>query len=359
MSNRLLLFMLIPCFFLSPARSQVTAVSDDTAPIVRRVPAEFEKHEATWMQWPRLFEASYRNDFAGIIKALQPYEPINIIVLNNSERDKARTFLHDHGVTDQNISFHIMPYNWAWMRDNGPVWVEENNTLTIQDWKFDAWGGIVRPWGKDDAVPAVLADDLDIPYRDLAVQIVERGSLEFNGVDTVILSWPVQHDRNPGWSKAHMERLFKRVWGVKKIVWLLSAPKEDAFTGGHVDGIARFINTTTVAVVRQQPGEKDAQVYEQAAKIIKRAGFKVVRLDIPGEIKYKGIMMSAEYINWLVANGVVIVPGFNMPEWDEQAANKIRKFFPDRDVRVVDIREIWYWGGGVHCVTNDQPAIGN
>lgn len=321
-----------------------------------RVPAEFEPHETTWMQWPRGVEASYRPNFANIIGALQPYETVDILVRSAPERDQAQNFLQSSGIPLANLTFHIMPYNWAWMRDNGPVWVEVNGELVIQDWGFDGWGGIAPPWNLDDAVPCVVAADLGIPCQAHSELIVERGSLEFNGVDTVIASWTVQAARNPGWSMSEMESHFQEAWGVSHVVWLMSAPVEDEFTGGHVDGIARFIDADTVVVARQQPGHDDAWVYDEAASIIEGAGLEVLRLDIPGTVTYQGIAMSANYINWLVANGVVVAPGFGNPAWDAQAQAAIESFFPGRAVHVVECLEIWYWGGGVHCVTNDQPA---
>ncbi|MBN4052619.1 agmatine deiminase family protein [bacterium AH-315-K20] len=347
MTKLALLFSMALCFCASHTTAQTV-----------RVAAEWEEHEATWMQWPRSFETSYQPNFANIIGALQAYETVNILVRNASSRTQAEGFLQAAGVPLTNIRFHIMPYNWAWMRDNGPVWVEVDGEMTVQDWGFDGWGGIATPWGLDDAVPCLVASALGLACNDHAELIMERGSVEFNGIGTAILSWPVQRDRNPGWTKAQMEAVFMDAWGVSKITWLLSAPEDDEFTGGHVDGIARFINPNTVVVARQaDQNHPDAWVYDQAADIIETDGFQVVRLDIPGMVVYRGVPMSANPINWLVANGVVVVPGFDHPEWDAQAKAQIEGFFPDRDVKVVEVLEIWYWGGGVHCVTNDQPAL--
>ncbi|MEA1927544.1 MAG: agmatine deiminase family protein, partial [Candidatus Auribacterota bacterium] len=96
--------------------------------------------------------------------------------------------------------------------------------------------------------------------------------------------------------------------------------------------------------------------YEEAASIIANAGFEVVRVDMPGYVMHHGYPLPANYLNWLVANGVVIVPGFGNPTWDAAARATIGGFFPDRDIVVVEILDIWDEGGGAHCVTNDQPV---
>lgn len=93
---------------------------------------------------------------------------------------------------------------------------------------------------------------------------------------------------------------------------------EGDFTRGHVDGVARFIDQDTVVVGRfADQNDADAQVYEEPAAIIADAGFKVVRMNIPGRVRYRGVQMAATYLNWLVANDGVVVNGCGHPAWDE------------------------------------------
>lgn len=319
-----------------------------------RIPAEWEPHAGTWMQWPT-WEYTYKKNFADIINVLQAYEPVHIIVAGDSAKTSAKNYLSAQGVPLVNISWHIAQYDNAWMRDNGPVYAADGSGLFLQDWSFNAWGDSSLPYTHDDAIPPVVAGWLGLRC-DAYPLINERGTLEFNGVDTLITSWAVLHSRNPSVSKSDMELMLKNAFGVTRVVWLTMAPADD-MTGGHVDGIARFISADTVAVARSLiPGDPDAAGYDEAANAIAAEGFNVVRLDIPGTITYKSANMAADYMNWLMANGVVVMTGFNSPAWDEAARAAVAGFFPGRDVVVVDTRELWYNGGGVHCVTNDQPA---
>jgi agmatine deiminase len=249
-----------------------------------------------------------------------------------------------------------MPYDWAWMRDNGPVWVESGGELFLQDWDFNAWGEIDPNWEKDNAVPCKVAEieGIDCEKQEL---IYERGTLEFNGAGTLIASWPVMQNRNPDLSQSEAEAIFQEAFGVDKVVWIHGAPKGD-ITGGHVDGIARFINEDTVVVARHVDQENsEADLFEDAATIIAEAGFNVLRMDIPGYVSYRGAKMPAIYVNWLVANGVVVMTGFGEPEWDDTAKATVEIYFPGRDVVVIETLDLWYSGGGVHCVTNDQPKM--
>lgn len=106
-----------------------------------RVPAEWETHAATWMQWPGQWEESMRPAFAEIIKVVQAYEPVHLLTSSETERAEAGQFLADRGVPADNITWHIVPVDNSWMRDNGPIYVTDGNKIWIQNWKFDAWGG--------------------------------------------------------------------------------------------------------------------------------------------------------------------------------------------------------------------------
>jgi agmatine deiminase len=154
-------------------------------------------------------------------------------------------------------------------------------------------------------------------------------------------------------------------FGLNKIVWIPSSLPEE-FTGGHIDGMARFIDKETVVVPKftdqSLPG---ASVFEDAAAAIREAGLTVVRMDMPGTINYdpnqpgeSAIDMEAVYVNWLVGNGFVLATGFGVQQWDESAKRAIEGYFPERDVHMISTPTIWYYGGGVHCVTNDQPGKG-
>ena len=334
----------------------------------KRVPAEWEAQEATWIQWPGYWEKESETVFAKIADIVSRYQKLHILFHSDEIYADARGALDDLGVDAQhtNIHWHPVPYDNSWMRDNGPVYVFHDNEIRIQNWNFNAWGGAFGsdiPFNLDNAVPDNVGEILDIPVDHVAV-VHERGNLEFNGSDTVILNWSTIGDpnRNLNYSKKQAERDLKKYFGVQQVIFIEGIPDGD-LTKGHIDGIARFIDPNTVVVVQCtsrslcRPDGRDAKIYDRAAEIIEKAGFNVIREPIEGFVSHKGQMFDTNYMNWLVGNGFVIAPGFGNLKTDLAAKSRIEIYFPDRDVYLIEMLNSWSAGGGVHCHTNDQPAF--
>ena len=335
---------------------------------IKRVPAEWEPQEAIWIQWPGYWEKDYEMTFAKITNIVSRYEKIHILYHSDPIYLDAQKALRDIEADpkNENIHWHKVANDNAWMRDNGPVYVLNDNGLRIQNWNFNAWGGAFGSdisFNLDNEVPDKVGAILNMPVDNIDI-VHERGNLEFNGLDTVILNWSTIGDpsRNLNYNKKQAELDLKKHFGVTNVIFIEGIPDGD-LTKGHIDGIARFINLRTVVVVQCTtkslclPDSKDAEIYDNAAKIIKEAGFNVIREPIEGFVKYNSQKFDTNYMNWLVGNGFVIVPGFGNPETDIPAKSRIESYFPNRDVHLIEMLSSWAAGGGVHCHTNDQPAF--
>ena len=335
-----------------------------------RVPAEWEPQEAIWMQWPGYWEKNLEITFAKIADIISRYEKIHILYHSKQIYADAQKALRDIGADpeNKNIYWHKVPYDNAWMRDNGPIYVLNNNELRIQNWNFDAWGGAFGSdisFKLDNAVPDKVGAILDVAVDHIDI-VHERGNLEFNGSDTVILNWSTIGDpsRNLNYDKLQAEDDLKKHFGVTNVIFIEGIPDGD-LTKGHIDGIARFIGPKSVVVLQCTTesscrlDSKDAEIYNNAAKIIKEAGFNVIREPIEGFVNYNNQTFDTNYMNWLVGNGFVIVPGFGNPDTDIPAKSRIESYFPNRDVHLIEMLSSWAAGGGVHCHTNDQPAFPN
>ena len=333
-----------------------------------RVPAEWEPQEAIWMQWPGYWEKDHEKAFAKMADIISRYQKLHILFHSDQIYGDALKALTDIGVNpqDKNIYWHALPYDNSWMRDNGPVYVLNDKEVRIQNWNFNAWGGAFGPdvpFNLDNSVPDKVGTILGLPVDQIDL-VHERGNLEFNGSDTVMLNWSTIGDpsRNLNYSKKMAARDLKANFGVAKVILIEGIPDGD-LTKGHIDGIARFIGPRTVVVVQCtsrslcRRDSADAEIYDTAAKIIEKAGFHVIREPIEGFVKYRDKMFDTNYINWLVGNGFVIVPGFGNPKTDIAAKSRIETYFPDRDVYLIEMLSSWSAGGGVHCHTNDQPAL--
>lgn len=325
----------------------------------RRIPGEWEPHKATWMQWPTEWEKDLKSNFAGIIDVVQEYEPLNIVVLDQAMKTSAIEYLDGKGVPDKNITWRIAPYDSAWLRDNGPVYVEEDGGIVLLDFGFDAWGGHFGSdvtWEDDNAIPAWIAEQEGLASVDYNDYIMERGNLEANGAGTIVMGWDCQSDRNPGLSREEQEALLKERLGVTQVLWVDGHDPEDGTTG-HIDGIVRFVSPTKVAVARSLiEDDPYSSILEAAATTMADAGFEVVRVNVRGNFSYGGYDLPAYYMNWLVGNGFVAITSFGNEEWDAEAKTAIEALYPGRDVHLVPSSDLWLSGGGIHCVTNDQPA---
>ena len=302
-----------------------------------------------------------------MVNVMVQYEKVHILHDSNTIRSEARAAILNAGGNpdDPNITWHAIANDNAWMRDNGPVYVVQDGEQRIQDWGFDAWGGAFGniPYAKDDDVPIAVGAYLNMPVDKVDI-VHERGNLEFNGRDAVILNWSTIGDpnRNPGYTKAQAVADMKKYFGVTKVVMVEGVPQGD-LTKGHIDGIARFIDADTVVVPdctaqsKCQPNDgADDKVYDDAAATIAAAGFTVIREPLEGQVSYNGSTFDTDYMNWIVGNGFVIVVGFDNPATDAAAKARIESYFPGRDVHVIEMLGSWDAGGGAHCHTNDQPS---
>jgi len=322
------------CVFLLLATAFVSEAQDV------RVPAEWEPHVATWMQWPNHWESAMRPAFAEIIDFVQEYEPMHLLTSTQGEQTAAEQFLSDHGVPDLNITWHIIPVDNSWMRDNGPVYVTDGVNTWIQNWKFDAWGGNFGagiPYAKDNLVPVRVAEYLGVPVEDHQDYVLEKGNLEFNGAGTLVLNWDCQDDRNPGMTQAEHEAILTAAFDLTEIIWAFGHDAADGTTG-HIDGTARFFAQDTIVVADYYLPVTEANLVTACEE----AGLQVIRY--PGDP------------NWLVGNGFVAAMASDNPDTNAVLKAQIESLYPGRDVSMIDAATIASGGGGVHCVTNDQPV---
>jgi agmatine deiminase len=329
-----------------------------------RLPGEWEEQASVWMQWPNDWESSLRPSFVKIIGVVQQYETVNLFVRNQAMKTSVIQILQDQNVPLTNVNFHLADYDNAWLRDNGPVYVFDKISIWVLDFGFNGWGsgafGDVE-YSNDDKIPQIMSSLVGSEYENNNTYVLERGNLEANGEDIVFLNWDCQNDRNPGWSKERTEAYFKEKFGISKVIWMEGHDPEDVTTG-HIDGTVRFVDETTVVIAQvvdpsNESYSGEAAELDKAATDAKAAGLTVERFPIPGTITYNGSMLAVMYMNYLVGNGFVLGMAFGNDQWDSDAKVKLESLYPTRIVHMVEVNALWNSGGGVHCVTNDEPLF--
>ena len=329
-----------------------------------RWPAEWERHERTWMAWPsagytlgdtEVDVAEARGAWASVANAIVKHEPLTMVV-DPSAVDVAREWL------DERVDIVEATLDDAWMRDIGPTFVKgAGGALLGVDWIFNGWGAQSwAAWEHDANIARTVLTSVDVPVISSSLTN-EGGGIHTNGDGTVLVTETVQLDpgRNPGWTRDEVEREMFDTLGATRFVWLprgLTRDYDEFGTRGHVDIVAAFCNPTTVLYHDQRnPEHPDFEVSEQVRTLLESEGFDLIAMPAPETLRDDEGFVDYSYINHYVCNNAVILCGFDDPG-DEVAKGILEKAYPGRTVELVDARALFARGGGIHCITQQQPA---
>lgn len=253
----------------------------------------------------------------------------------------------------------------SWLRNSGPTFLlDPAGTLAGAAWRFNAWGEKWPDFALDAALATSILDRLGIT-RFAAPFVLEGGSIHTDGEGTLLTSEQclLNPNRNPGLSRGEIERNLGEWLGVERVVWLGEGLENDG-TDGHIDNLACFARPGLVlATSCDDPHDanylplKDNLARLKAAGDAKGRAFDVVELPIPSRRDTAAGRLAMSYVNFYVANGAVIVPVFDDP-MDRVAAERIGAAFPGRAVVQIRALDILEGGGGIHCITQQQPMGG-
>ncbi|TRW46155.1 agmatine deiminase family protein [Georgenia yuyongxinii] len=335
------------------------------------MPAEWDRHERTWMAFPppnATFGddgsptlAAARRAWAAVARTIARYEPVTLVT-GPGQRDLARELV---GAA---VDVVELPLDDAWLRDSGPTFVREGTgRLAAVDWVFNGWGA--QPWAtwaQDSRLGARVAALAGVPVTPSSL-VNEGGGIHVDGAGTVLLTETVQLDpgRNPGLTRAEVEAEVHARLGTTTAIWLPRGLTRDydAFgTRGHVDIVATFLRPGVVAVHDQtDPRHPDFAVTRELRELLAGATdargrrLEVVPVPAPTVLQADGGPTDWSYINHYVANGVVVLCAFDDPH-DAVAAQILARAYPGRTIELVDARGIFAHGGGIHCITQQQPV---
>lgn len=348
-----------------------------------RMPAESAPHAGCWMLWPerpdnwRREAGPAQQAFAAVATAISGFEPLTMGV-------SASHFAAARAQLPARIRVVEMSHDDAWMRDVGPTGVvNDAGEVRGVDWPFNAWGGreggLYASWDLDDQVAGkVLEIEGAARYR--APLINEGGAIHVDGEGTALVTEQclLNHNRNPGLTRARIERHLKDYLGVSCIVWLGQGVCNDE-TDGHVDNLACFVRPGQVCLTwcddprdPQQAISADALERLMAARDARGRRFRVHKLPAPGPLhmsareaagirrqrgshaRVAGWRLAGSYVNFYLANGGLVMPLLD-PRTDRAAARVLRQAFPRRRLVGVPAREILLGGGNIHCITQQVP----
>lgn len=331
------------------------------------MPAEWEPQAAVWMSWPYnpgTWEdhlAGAEKAFVEIIEILTKHERVNLLVPDATVRARAEKKLAKAKIRQGNLTIHVIQSGDVWIRDYGPIFVKNASEIAYTKWLYNAYGNKYDDLLIGNEVPDKMP--LKEFQRFDAGIVLEGGSIDVNGTGTLITteSCLLSPDRNPHLTKEEIEQAIKDFLGITNILWL-SAGIEGDDTTGHVDDLTRFVNrSTVVTVVEEDNSDANYKPLMENAKRLRSMKdergerLNVLTLPMPKPFYVGDRRMAASYANFLIANGVVLVPIYNQPS-DKEALNTLKKCFPDREVIGIDCRELIFGYGSIHCATMQEPA---
>lgn len=398
------------------------------------MPAEYEPHKAVWLGWSG--SEPIQKHSVDVVKALLPHVPIKLAAPSERRLTQAKTILAEHAIDTSRIKFFVIPGERFWMRDHGATFlINKLGQKRAVDFGWTMYGArdylsrkfknnadsvdtyypmYLGQTGQVDSLMAVI-ENIDILKTDVNM---EGGSIEVNGLGTLILCEEITFSRNPGMSREYLEKEFKRVLGVSKIIWMKQGLAEDSHwyyvvdkkycgwgTGGHTDEFVRFVGPRTILLAWVDEVEKDLNPinrmnYDRLSnnlKILENATdqngwpFQIIKVPLPDliseeitikerredawDLSYspygfdpgdnvklgdKLIKVGASsYLNYLVTNGAVLLPTYtglgSSPEKEERVREIFTKVFPGRELIFLDVKYLNYSGGGIHCITQQEP----
>lgn len=335
-------------------------------------PAEFMKHEATWLSWPHK-ESSWPGRineiytyYAKFINILSQCEKVRINVADEKMKIFALKYLIAADANISNIEFYNHPTNDAWCRDHGPAFLINPNAQckkVIVDWEYNAWGNKYPPYDLDDDIPTKIGKVFNIPVFHPGI-VMEGGSVEFNGEGTILTSRSclLNPNRNPHLKQIDIEQYLFGFYGAQQVLWVGDGIVGDD-TDGHIDDTVRFVNKDTIlTVIEENKNDENYSILQDNLKELEKMRLlsgkqlNIIELPMPDAVFFDEQRLPASYANFYIANEWVIVPTYRCAK-DDKALEIIQSCFKDRKVVGIDSTEIIWGLGSFHCLSQQEPLV--
>ena len=334
------------------------------------IPADWENQSAVWFSWPSEGKGLWNDSFERVREQLIELYAIcaafqNVTVLCSNSEHPILTNLLKKKKTNFKITLLEYETDDVWIRDYGPIFLKgrHKDELIGTSWNFNAWGGKFKNYQKDNAAADWICQQLGIRCIHYH-EILEGGAIETNGSGILCTTKSVLCNTNrldlngsEDW-----DSIFQKRFDMNKVLWFENGLVGDD-TDGHIDNLLRFTPDNRILFsstndIRHnnystlQQLKKDLEGYLEGAL----RGYSIAPLPIPAPLYFKDQVLAASYINYLVLNNAVIVPCYNQ-KTDDQACLIIQEAYPDYSIVPFQCTEIIQEGGGLHCLSLNQPSL--
>lgn len=305
-----------------------------------RYAGEFEKQKVVMICWADVpFSADGYNVhevFVQVIKNIMAEAEVYVNCGIDGSAARCKDVLESNGIDISKIHFTQFEDELHWARDYGPdILVDNCGNKRLINFDFNSYGMrdtqdpvavLAKKIAPHMAIELGCTDILESPL------ITEGGDKEFNGAGICMAIERTEVEkRNPSRTKEQIEAEYKRLFHLKKIIWIPEASydDEDIFDGpldiidgkpiyrslsanGHIDEICRFVdeNTVLLAEVTEEEAEKlhSAKItkerLDRAYEILSEETdcngnpFRIVRIPVPEPIYFTAKPGDYIYESW-------------------------------------------------------------
>ncbi len=332
-----------------------------------RLPAEWEPQDAVMLTWPHA-----NTDWAPTLHLVLP--SFIHIAREIAKRERLIVVTPAPSTTRQqldgisNVTLCQMDSNDTWARDHGPICAVINDTKTVLDFRFNAWG-LKFPANFDNLITRrlfmnadIFADD--VKYVNAQSIVLEGGSIESDGQGTILTTSQclLSENRNEWMQPQQVSDNLKSLLGAQRLLFLNNGTIDGDDTDGHIDTLARFCSPSTIAYVQLTDTDNedyyDMCLMEEELKSLRTADnqpYNLIPLPSPDPILDSERPLPATYANFLILNGAVLYPTYRQPDNDALAARQLQQAFPDRDIIGIDCVPVIHQNGSLHCLTMQIP----
>ncbi len=338
-------------------------------PPVRRLPAEWEPQQFVQLtfphantDWAPILDAALAC-FAEIATAISRFETVLIVC-----QDKTSIQPLLARANPNHIQYaEGIPSNDTWARDHGGITIIEDEKPVVLDFVFNGWG-LKFPANYDNLITRHLARLSVFGASRIrhGGMVLEGGGIESDGQGTLMVTSAclLSPNRNPHLSRRQTENALKRLFGLQQVLWLDYGYLAGDDTDSHIDTLARFCSPDTIAYVQcNDPTDEHTpalQAMEQQLatfRTLHGKPYRLVPLPLPSPcFAEDGHRLPATYANFLIINGAVLVPLYDVPQ-DADALNRLAGCFPGREVIGIPCRTLIEQHGSLHCVTMQYPRL--
>ena len=345
------------------------------------MPGEWEVQKSVWIvwpynkkDWPGLFK-NIPNVIGKIICNLSTSQKVNLIINQQKDKIKIKKILKKFKNKLSNIRYYSIPTNRIWIRDSGPIFLINDKTggKIFLNFKFNGWSKY-KNYQKDNKINNKIMKLTKIKKIDPTIKInnkvkkivLEGGAIDVNGQGSVILTRECLlskvQERNPGISKSSLENSLRKYLNLQNFIWLNKGIIGDD-THGHVDDITRFVSPNTImTAIEKNKKDKNFKLLKQNLKILKESKningkkFKIIQIPMPKPMYVNKVKVPASYLNFYIANKIVLVPVFN-DNHDKKVLSIFKRFFKKRKIVPINCSELIWGFGAIHCMTQQEPLV--